>query len=151
MVPYVTGRNVHIDKIMVAFITKTCLYNFDPLKPYFYLVKLGFTGEQYFSYFCSKQKWESVAQNIKRRGGSNEYPQSMIWAELWKILEIFIWKFSFLVVKFSVYLNRHVFIMSVIFFRPSIYFFIPKFRQWTIPSIHLDTSIVANRKIRQKI
>ena len=26
------------------FITKTCLYNFDPLKPYFYIVKLGVTG-----------------------------------------------------------------------------------------------------------
>ena len=25
-------------------ITKTRLYNFDPLKPHFYLVKLGFTG-----------------------------------------------------------------------------------------------------------
>ena len=25
-------------------IRKTCLYNFDPLKPHFYLVKLGFTG-----------------------------------------------------------------------------------------------------------
>ena len=25
-------------------ITKTCLYNFDPLKPHFYIVKLGFTG-----------------------------------------------------------------------------------------------------------
>ena len=23
-------------------ITKTCLYNFDPLKPYFYIVELGF-------------------------------------------------------------------------------------------------------------
>ena len=28
------GRNI---------ITKTCLYNFDPLKPHFYIVKLGFT------------------------------------------------------------------------------------------------------------
>ena len=27
-----------------SIITKTCLYNFDPLKPYFYIVKLGFTG-----------------------------------------------------------------------------------------------------------
>ena len=27
----------------VNAITKTCLYNFDPLKPYFYIVKLGFT------------------------------------------------------------------------------------------------------------
>ena len=25
-------------------ITKTCLYNFDPLKPHFYIVKLGFAG-----------------------------------------------------------------------------------------------------------
>ena len=25
-------------------ITKTCLYNFDPLKTHFYIVKLGFTG-----------------------------------------------------------------------------------------------------------
>ena len=25
-------------------ITKTCLYNFDPLKPHFNIVKLGFTG-----------------------------------------------------------------------------------------------------------
>ena len=28
----------------VQAITKTCLYNFDPLKPHFYIVKLGFTG-----------------------------------------------------------------------------------------------------------
>ena len=27
-----------------AIITKTRLYNFDPLKPHFYTVKLGFTG-----------------------------------------------------------------------------------------------------------
>ena len=27
-----------------SFITKTCLYNFDTLKPHFYIVKLGFTG-----------------------------------------------------------------------------------------------------------
>ena len=25
-------------------LTKTCLYNFDPLKPDFYIVKLGFAG-----------------------------------------------------------------------------------------------------------
>ena len=36
-------------------ITKTSLYNFDPLKPHFYIVKLGLTwGIHYFSYFCSK-------------------------------------------------------------------------------------------------
>ena len=33
-----------IMKYFVWSITKTCLYNFDPLKPHFYIVKLGFTG-----------------------------------------------------------------------------------------------------------
>ena len=28
-------------------------------------------------------------------GGSNEYPQSMFRAEIWKISEFFIWKFLF--------------------------------------------------------
>ena len=36
-------------------ITKTYLYNFDPLKPHFYIVKSGvYKGIHYFSYFCSK-------------------------------------------------------------------------------------------------
>ena len=30
--------------IIFPFITKTRLYKFDPLKPHFYIVKLGFTG-----------------------------------------------------------------------------------------------------------
>ena len=29
---------------VIGCITKTYLYNFDPLKPHFYIVKLGFTG-----------------------------------------------------------------------------------------------------------
>ena len=34
------------------FITKTCLFNFDPLKPHFYIVRLGLTGVYtIFSYF----------------------------------------------------------------------------------------------------
>ena len=36
--PYHEGNDV------ANFITKTCLYNFDSLKPHFYVVKLGFTG-----------------------------------------------------------------------------------------------------------
>ena len=76
-------------------ITKTCLYNFDPLKPHFYIVKLGFTGV-YIIFLISAQKhrlWYSLEP--PRRGGSNEYPQSMFWAEIWSILGFFIWKFSF--------------------------------------------------------
>ena len=37
------------------YITKTYLYNFDPLKPHFYIVKLGFTGV-YISFLISAQK-----------------------------------------------------------------------------------------------
>ena len=36
-------------------ITKTCLYNFDHLKPHFYIVKLGFTGV-YFIFLIFAQK-----------------------------------------------------------------------------------------------
>ena len=36
-----TGPTKHNNK---TTITKTYLYNFDPLKPHFYIVKLGFTG-----------------------------------------------------------------------------------------------------------
>ena len=36
-------------------ITKTSLYNFDPLKPHFYIVKLGFKGV-YFISLISAQK-----------------------------------------------------------------------------------------------
>ena len=55
----------HIDRIvditheiiLNIYITKTCLYNFDPLKPHFYTVKLGFAGVYIiFFYFCSKHR-----------------------------------------------------------------------------------------------
>ena len=36
----------------------------------------------------------------------------MFWAEIWKISKVFIWNFHFLVVKFSGYLNRRVFVMA---------------------------------------
>ena len=39
----------------VKRITKTCLYYFDPLKPHFYIVKLGFTGV-YIIFLISAQK-----------------------------------------------------------------------------------------------
>ena len=35
-------------------IKKTCLYNFDPLKPHFYIVKLVFTGVYLFFLFLLK-------------------------------------------------------------------------------------------------
>ena len=35
---------LHMGRAMRKSITKTYLYNFDPLKPHFYIVKLGSTG-----------------------------------------------------------------------------------------------------------
>ena len=47
-----------------------------------------------------------------RRGGSNEYPQSMFWEQKYEKYQNFYLKiFIFLVVKFSIYLNRRVFVM----------------------------------------
>ena len=39
-----TTKPVHLHSL----ITKTCLYNFDPLKPHFYTVKLGLQGYTLF-------------------------------------------------------------------------------------------------------
>ena len=60
-----------------VIITKTCLYNFDPLKPHFYIEKLGFTGV-YIIFLISAQNIDcGYSLEPPRRGGSNEYPQSM--------------------------------------------------------------------------
>ena len=93
-------------------ITKTCLYNVDPHKPHFYIVKLGFTMGNITSLISAQNIDCGYSLEPPHRGGSNEYPQSMIWAEIWKISEFLSENFHFLVVKFSVYLNRLVFIMS---------------------------------------
>ena len=134
-------------------ITKTCLYNFDPLKPHFYIIKLRFTLV-YIIFLISIQNIDCrYSLEPPQWGGSNEYLQSMFWGETWKyqrflsenfgihyfsyfyskhtlqvlvrtasiyvlrrnmkISAFFIWKFSFLVVNFSVFLNRHVFVMVI--------------------------------------
>ena len=60
-------------------ITKTCLYNFDPLKPHIYIVKLGFTGV-YNIFLISAQNIDcGYSLEPPHRGCSNEYPQSMFW------------------------------------------------------------------------
>ena len=90
-------------------ITKTSLYNFDLLKPHFFMVELGFTGV-YIIFLISAQKhrlWYSLEP--PRRGGSNEYPQSMFWAEIWKKKK----KKKKKKIEFlSVYLNWRVFVMK---------------------------------------
>ena len=73
-----------------------------PLKPHFYLVNWGLQG--YIIFLISAQKLRLWVL---------EYPQSIFWAEIWKISDFFYLKtFSFFVVKFSIYLNRRVFLMT---------------------------------------
>ena len=58
-------------------ITKTYLYKFDPLKPHFYIVKLGFTVV-YIIFLISIQNIDcGYSLEPPRRGGFNKYPQSM--------------------------------------------------------------------------
>ena len=73
-----------------SHITKTYLYNFDPLKPHFYIVKLGFLGV-YIIFLISAQTIDcGYSLEPPRRGGSNEYPQSMFCAKIYeKISEFF--------------------------------------------------------------
>ena len=54
-------------------ITKTCLCNFDPLKPYFYIVKLGFTTVYIIIISGSQNLDCGYLLEPPRRGGSNEY------------------------------------------------------------------------------
>ena len=74
--------------------TRRLLYNWTPLNPNFCIVKLGFTGV-YIICLISTQNID-CEHSLKppRRGGSNEYSQSMFWATIWKNVRIFIWKLS---------------------------------------------------------
>ena len=56
------------DRIALGPITKTRLYNFDPLKPHFYIVKLGFT-RVYIIFLISDKKrlWVLVRTASPRR------------------------------------------------------------------------------------
>ena len=99
-----TGISRAPEDYLQEYITKTCLYKIDPLQPHFYIVKLGLTGV--FIIFLSLLMNIDCGYSLEppRRGGSNEYPQYMFWAEIWKNIRIFIWKFSFFLGKiFSIF------------------------------------------------
>ena len=81
---------------MLQSITKTCLYNFDPLKPHFYVVKLGFTGV-YIIFLISAQKhrlWVLVRTASLRR--FQRVPTIYILSRNMKNIRFFfIWNLSF--------------------------------------------------------
>ena len=66
----------------MTYIMKTYLYNFYPLKPHFYIVKLGFTGVYIIFLISAKNIDCGYSLEPPRRGGSSEYPQSMFRAEM---------------------------------------------------------------------
>ena len=70
---------------VTSTITKTRLYNFDPLTPLLYS-KTG-VYRRYTLVFSLLLKNIDFGATFEPppRGGSNEYPQSLFWAELWKI------------------------------------------------------------------
>ena len=73
---------------------------FDPLKPHFYIVKLGFTGV-YIIFLISDQK-HRLWVLVRTASFEQKYEKYQ------NLLSEF---FHFLVLKFSIYLNRHVFVM----------------------------------------
>ena len=53
----------------LLLITKTRLYNIDPLKPHFYIVKLGFTGVCiYFLIYAKKHRLWVLVRTASLRG-----------------------------------------------------------------------------------
>ena len=114
--PQFTRQN-SITRHRVTYITKTGLYNFDPLKTHFYTGKLGFTGV-FIIYLISAQNIDcGYSLEPPQRGGSNEY-HNLCFEQIYEKIRIFLSEnFPFLVVKFLIYLNRRVFVMSRIISR----------------------------------
>ena len=61
----------------ISFIRKTCPCNEYPLKPHFYIEKLGYAGVYLFFLFLLQNIDCGYSLEPPRRGGSNVYPQSM--------------------------------------------------------------------------
>ena len=66
-----------IPQLRSTVIRKTYLYNFDPLKPYFYIVNQGLTGVYIIFLISAKNIDCGYLLEPPRQGGSYEYPQSM--------------------------------------------------------------------------
>ena len=93
-------------------IRKTCLCNEYSLKPHFYKVKLGYAGVYLFFLFLLQNIDCGYTLEPPRRGGSNEYPQSMFWSKNKKNIRNFLMKiFLFYNLKNLCILHGHVFII----------------------------------------
>ena len=103
-----------IIKCLFLSITKTYLYNVDPLKPHFYIVKLGFTGVCIIFLISAQKHRLWVLGRITSASSSNEYPQSMFYGRNMKkkMSEFYRKTFSFWWL-ISIYLNRRVFVLGI--------------------------------------
>ena len=95
-------------------ITKTRIYNFDLLKPYFYIVKLGFTGVYIIFLILLKNidcgySLEPPAEAVLTSTHNLCFEQKHE-----KYQNFLSENFPFVVEKISIYLNRRVFVMIYI-------------------------------------
>ena len=92
---------------------KTRLYNFDPIKPHFYIVKLGFTRVHIIFLISTQKHWLWYSLEPPRRAVLTSITMYVLTRNMKniRIFYLIFFFFLFLVVKFSVYLNRHVFVM----------------------------------------
>ena len=95
----------------LTFITKTYLYTFDPLKPHFYVVNLVFTGVYSIFHISAQKHRVGYSLEPPHRDDSKEHHSLCFVQKYEKYQNILSENFHFLVVKFSVYLDRHVFVM----------------------------------------
>ena len=78
MILYSTSILSHFIRLDIEkVITKTYLYNFDPLKPHFYIVNWGLQGYTLFFLFLLKNIDCGYLLELPRQGSSKEYPQFM--------------------------------------------------------------------------
>ena len=90
---------------MLGTITKTYLYNFDTLKPHFYIVKLGLQGYTLFFLVLLENIYCGYSLEPPRRGGSKEY-HNLFFEQKYKTYQIF---FSFFFFFFFFFFNLKIF------------------------------------------
>ena len=131
---YAANENTDNSANPQSLITKTCLFNSAHLKPHFYIVKLGL-------------QWYTLLFLISAQ-------KHRLWVLVWtaspvfsinmkKISDLFLSEnFQFLEVKFSIYLNRRVFVMATLIW----YYYPVAFRlcgHWTRRSFCVLTASVS--------
>ena len=118
---------------------------------------MGFyRGIHYYFLFLLKNIDCGYSLEPHRWGGSNEYPQSMFWAEIWKKYWNFLFEhFHFLMVIFSIYLNRRVFVIIYKGFKQTKYYkrllllrFVPKNN---LTNLQLYEIVIMNITVYRKV